>query len=180
MAGAPRGLRRGEARSQRHRRLGGNPGVLTAQGGELMAAGRGALRRRDPKTRCGPLWTTSTSTSSCSMGSAPSWATSWRRGWRAVGSPTSRQCRTEALGILAVRGRYVIAAAVSDGRAYGAVRSDLVRIVKELENRHARDLETWELATKADASVADELSASSTACLASDQTARSRPREPSR
>lgn len=66
--------------------------------------------------------------------------------------------RYETFGILAVRGQFVIAAAVYDGRAYDALRSELMRIVRNLEERHWRDLQSWEQATRVSETVADELS----------------------
>jgi hypothetical protein len=67
--------------------------------------------------------------------------------------------RYDALGILAVRGQFVIAAAVYDGRAYDALRSELLRIVRKLEDRFGQNLTTWEQATRVAEMVANELSA---------------------
>lgn len=68
--------------------------------------------------------------------------------------------RYDRLGIVAVRGDFVIAAAVYDGGpAYDTLRSELARFVRTLEDRSWRDLETWEKATKVAERAADELSA---------------------
>ncbi len=66
--------------------------------------------------------------------------------------------RYDRLGIVAARGRYVIAAAVYDGAAYDALRSELLRIVRTLEQKREGQLQTWEDATKAAEAVAEELS----------------------
>ncbi|MEK6987398.1 MAG: hypothetical protein AABX97_04780, partial [Candidatus Thermoplasmatota archaeon] len=66
--------------------------------------------------------------------------------------------RYDRLGILAVRGQYVIAAAVYDGAAYDALRSELVRIVRNLEQKRRHQLQTWEDATKSAEAVAEDFS----------------------
>jgi len=66
--------------------------------------------------------------------------------------------RFDAQGAVAVRGRHVIAAALYDGPAYDAVRSELVRIVRGFEAANVRELETWEGATTVAEAAADELS----------------------
>ncbi len=66
--------------------------------------------------------------------------------------------RYDQLGILAVRGQHVIAAAVYDGAAYDALRSELLRIVRTLEQRREHQLRSYEDATRAAEIVADELS----------------------
>lgn len=66
--------------------------------------------------------------------------------------------RYDRLGILAVRGQYVIAAAVYDGTAYDALRSELVRIVRNLEQKRRHQLQTWEDATKSAEAVAEDFS----------------------
>ncbi|MFA5897391.1 MAG: hypothetical protein WC985_10920 [Thermoplasmata archaeon] len=66
--------------------------------------------------------------------------------------------RYDRLGILAVRGQYVIAAAVYDGAAYDALRSELVRIVRNLEQKRGQQLQTWEDATKSAEAVAEDFS----------------------
>lgn len=66
--------------------------------------------------------------------------------------------RYDQLGIVAVRGRDVIAAAVYDGRADDALRSELLRLVRSIEERWGTQLQTWETATKAADAVASDLS----------------------
>jgi len=66
--------------------------------------------------------------------------------------------RYDGLGIVAVRGDFVIAAAVYDGPAYDTLRSELTRTVRTFEERRWRDLGTWEEATKVAESASDELS----------------------
>lgn len=66
--------------------------------------------------------------------------------------------RFDAQGAVAVRGRHVIAAALYDGPAYDAVRSELVHLVRRFEDANARELETWEGATAVAEAAADELS----------------------
>jgi len=66
--------------------------------------------------------------------------------------------RYEGLGLLAVRGEFVIIAAVYDGPAYDALRSELTRILKIFEERSWKDLRTWEDATKVAETAANELS----------------------
>lgn len=67
--------------------------------------------------------------------------------------------RFEGQGVLAVRGQYVIAVAVYDGPAYDAVRSGLVRAVREFEDDHWAQLGTWEGATRLVEAAAEKLSA---------------------
>ncbi len=62
--------------------------------------------------------------------------------------------RYEGLGIVAVRGEFVIVAAVYDGPAYDALRGELTRALKAFEERSWRQLGTWEDAT----SIAEEAS----------------------
>ena len=66
--------------------------------------------------------------------------------------------RYDRLGILAVRGQSVIVAAVYDGTAYDALRSELMRLVRDLEEKREAQLGTYEDATRAAEEVADELS----------------------
>ena len=66
--------------------------------------------------------------------------------------------RYEGLGIVAVRGEFVIVAAVYDGPAYDALRGELTRALKVFEERSWRQLGTWEDATTVAESAADELS----------------------
>jgi len=66
--------------------------------------------------------------------------------------------RYEGLGIVAVRGEFVIVAAVYDGPAYDALRGELTQALKVFEERSWRQLGTWEDATTVAESAADELS----------------------
>src|SRR3989441_606980 len=66
--------------------------------------------------------------------------------------------RYEGLGIVAVRGEFVIVAAVYDGPAYDALRSELTQALKVFEERSWRQLGTWEDATTVAESAAEELS----------------------
>jgi len=66
--------------------------------------------------------------------------------------------RYEGLGIVAVRGEFVIVAAVYDGPAYDALRGELAQALKVFEERSWRQLGTWEDATTVAESAAEELS----------------------
>ena len=66
--------------------------------------------------------------------------------------------RYEGLGIVAVRGEFVIVAAVYDGPAYDALRGELTRALKVFEERSWRQLGTWEDATSVAEAAADDLS----------------------
>jgi hypothetical protein len=66
--------------------------------------------------------------------------------------------RYEGLGIVAVRGEFVIVAAVYDGPAYDALRGELTRALKVFEERSWRQLGTWEDATSIAEEAANELS----------------------
>jgi hypothetical protein len=66
--------------------------------------------------------------------------------------------RYEGLGIVAVRGEFVIVAAVYDGPAHDALRGELTRALKSFEERSWRRLGTWEDATSIAEEAADELS----------------------
>ena len=66
--------------------------------------------------------------------------------------------RFDPLGILAVRGQYVIVAAVHDGRAYDALRSEILRRLRDFEARRWAQLESWENATQIAEEIADDLS----------------------
>ena len=66
--------------------------------------------------------------------------------------------RYEGLGIVAVRGEFVIVAAVYDGPAYDALRGKLTQALKVFEERSWRQLGTWEDATTVAESAAEELS----------------------
>jgi len=66
--------------------------------------------------------------------------------------------RYEGLGIVAVRGEFVIVAAVYDGPVYDALRGELTRALKVFEERSWRQLGTWEDATSVAEAAADELS----------------------
>jgi len=66
--------------------------------------------------------------------------------------------RFEGQGVLAVRGQYIIGVAVYDGPAYDAVRSGLVRAVREFEDEHWAALGTWEGAARLVEAAAQKLS----------------------
>lgn len=66
--------------------------------------------------------------------------------------------RYENLGIVAVRGEFVIGAAVYDGPEHDALKDELLRTLRALEERHWQNLQTWEAATKVAEPAADELS----------------------
>jgi hypothetical protein len=66
--------------------------------------------------------------------------------------------RYEGLGIVAVRGEFVIVAAVYDGPAYDALRSELTRTLRVFEERSWRQLGSWEDATQVAEAAAEELS----------------------
>src|SRR2546425_644678 len=66
--------------------------------------------------------------------------------------------RYEGLGIVAVRGEFVIVAAVYDGPAHDALRGELTRALKTFEERSRRQLGTWEDATSITEEAANELS----------------------
>ncbi len=65
----------------------------------------------------------------------------------------------DEFGLVAVRGSDLIAAAIYDGPAYDAVRSELTRIVQELEAMHSGRLSTWDDALRIAEEAATELSA---------------------
>jgi len=64
----------------------------------------------------------------------------------------------DGLGIVAVRGEFVTGAALYDGAGYEALKGDLLRTVRDLEERHWRTLTNWEDATKIAEGAADDLS----------------------
>ena len=66
--------------------------------------------------------------------------------------------RFDRLGIVAVRGQFIIVAAVYEGPAYDALRSELLRGVRAFEARRWERLATWEGATDIAEEVADDLS----------------------
>lgn len=66
--------------------------------------------------------------------------------------------RYENLGIVAVRGEFVIGAAVYDGPEYDPLKGELLRTLRAIEERHWQNLRTWEAATKVAQPAADELS----------------------
>jgi hypothetical protein len=66
--------------------------------------------------------------------------------------------RYEDLGIVAVRGEFLIAAAVYDGVAYDALKDELLRTLRAMEERHWRHLGSWEEATKVAEAASEELS----------------------
>ncbi len=66
--------------------------------------------------------------------------------------------RFDRLGIVAVRGQYLLVAAVYDGPAYDAIRSELLRSMRDFEGRRWEALSNWEGATKVAEEIADDLS----------------------
>lgn len=64
----------------------------------------------------------------------------------------------DRLGILAVRGQYVIVAGVFEGPAYDALRSEMIRTLRAFEERRWKELGTWEGASGIAEEIADELS----------------------
>lgn len=66
--------------------------------------------------------------------------------------------RFDRLGIVAVRGQYLIVAAVYDGPAYDAIRSEILRSIRDFEARRWEELANWEGATRIAEEIADELS----------------------
>jgi len=66
--------------------------------------------------------------------------------------------RYENLGIVAVRGEFLIAAAVYDGVASEALKDDLLHTLQGMEERHWRHLRSWEEATTVTETVSEELS----------------------
>ncbi|HYM38825.1 MAG TPA: hypothetical protein VEY12_01595 [Thermoplasmata archaeon] len=65
----------------------------------------------------------------------------------------------DRLGILAVRGQFVIVAAVFEGAAYDALRSELLRSMHAFEQSHHAELQTWEAAAIIADAIADDLAA---------------------
>jgi hypothetical protein len=61
-------------------------------------------------------------------------------------------------GIIAVRGEFVIGAALYDTPAYEGLKADLLRTLRDLEERHWRNLSSWADATKVAEAAADEMS----------------------
>src|SRR2546421_12295184 len=66
--------------------------------------------------------------------------------------------RYDEVGIVAVRGEVVIGAALNDGTAPDSLKADLLRIVRDFEERHWRNLASWEAATKLPDQASDEFS----------------------
>ncbi len=66
--------------------------------------------------------------------------------------------RFDRLGIVAVRGQYLIVAAVYDGPAYDAIRSEILRSVRAFEERRWEALTKWEGAAEVAEEIADDLS----------------------
>jgi hypothetical protein len=62
------------------------------------------------------------------------------------------------LGIIAVRGRQIIAAVVYEGPVYGALRKELRKTVQEFEERRASELASFDSASRVAEEAADELS----------------------
>ncbi len=65
--------------------------------------------------------------------------------------------RFDRLGILAVRGQYVILAALYDGPVYDILRPEMLRSLRAFEDRRWQDLATWEGASQVAEEVADDL-----------------------
>jgi hypothetical protein len=72
---------------------------------------------------------------------------------------TTTSMNFDRLGILAVRGEFVIVAAVFEGPAYDALRSELRRSMQAFEATHRAELATWEGASRIADVVADDLAA---------------------
>ncbi len=66
--------------------------------------------------------------------------------------------RFDRLGIVAVRGQFLIVAAVYEGAAYDAIRSELLRSLRDFEKARAASLTDWEGASRIAEQVADDLS----------------------
>ena len=66
--------------------------------------------------------------------------------------------RFDRLGIVAVRGQYIIVAALYDGPVYDVLRAEMLRSLREFEERRWQDLATWEAASHVAEEVADDLS----------------------
>jgi hypothetical protein len=64
----------------------------------------------------------------------------------------------DTLGIIAVRGRQIIAAVVYEGPVYAALRKELRRMVQEFEELHAAELGSFDSASRVAEEAADELS----------------------
>jgi hypothetical protein len=64
----------------------------------------------------------------------------------------------DQFGIVAVRGEFVIGAALYDGPDYESLKGDLLRTVRDLEERHWRNLSSWEDATRVAEAASDEMS----------------------
>lgn len=64
----------------------------------------------------------------------------------------------DQFGIVAVRGEFVIGAALYDGPSYESLKADLLRTVRDLEERHWRSLTSWEDATKVAEAASNEMS----------------------
>jgi hypothetical protein len=70
----------------------------------------------------------------------------------------STAMRYDEFGIVAVRGEFVIGAALYDGTAYDSLKAELLRTVRDFEEVHWRSLASWEAATKLSEPAAAELS----------------------
>lgn len=64
----------------------------------------------------------------------------------------------DQFGIVAVRGEFVIGAALYDGPEYEHLKGDLLRAVRELEEAHWRNLGSWESATRMAEAASDAMS----------------------
>src|SRR5436305_12025745 len=68
--------------------------------------------------------------------------------------------RYDEFGIVAVRGEFVIGAALNDGSAHDTLKADLLRIVRDFEERNWRNLASWEAATKLSDQASEDFSSS--------------------
>ena len=60
----------------------------------------------------------------------------------------STAMRYEEFGIVGIRGEFVIGAALYDGPSHDQLKTELLRTVRDFEERHWRNLASWEAATK--------------------------------
>jgi len=70
----------------------------------------------------------------------------------------STAMRYGEFGIVAIRGEFVIGAALYDGPIHDQLKAELLRTVRDFEERHWKDLATWEAATKLVEPASAELS----------------------
>jgi hypothetical protein len=60
----------------------------------------------------------------------------------------STAMRYEGFGIIGIRGEFVIGAALYDGPSPEPLKAELLRTVRDFEERHWRNLASWEAATR--------------------------------